>query len=91
MLLGVQESVKEWTLIPPSELPLWELESNWTLKSSERNYKGQNPLDWRVPYIIKKLLELKYLKWACMTHLDSSNTSYGEKKGYLKGNLTPNH
>jgi hypothetical protein len=27
MLLGMQKSVKEWTLTPPSELPFWELES----------------------------------------------------------------
>jgi len=34
MLLGVQESVREWTFTLPSELPLWELESQWTPKSS---------------------------------------------------------
>ncbi len=33
--------------------------------------RGQNPLDWRVPYIIEKLLELRCLKWACMTHLST--------------------
>ncbi len=27
MLLGVQKSVREWTLTFPSEFPLWELES----------------------------------------------------------------
>ncbi len=32
-------------------------------------------------YIITKLLKRKCLKWACMTHLDISNTSYGQKKG----------
>jgi len=44
------------------------------------HYRGQNPLDWEVPYIIEKFLELKCLKWVCMTHLDISNTSYGQKK-----------
>jgi hypothetical protein len=29
MLPGVKESVKEWTVALPSELPLWELESWW--------------------------------------------------------------
>jgi hypothetical protein len=29
----------------PSELPLWELEPQWTPKSSKNNCKGQNPLD----------------------------------------------
>jgi hypothetical protein len=30
---------------------------------------GLNSLDWKVPYVIWKLLERKCLKWACMTHL----------------------
>ncbi len=37
-------------------------------------------MDWEVPYIIGKILELRCLKWACMTHLDTSNKSYGQKK-----------
>jgi hypothetical protein len=41
---------------------------------------GQNPLDWKVSYIIEKLLERRCLKGAHMTHLDTSNTSYGQKK-----------
>jgi hypothetical protein len=65
----------------PSELPLWELESRWTLESSKGNYKGQNSLNWKVHYIIEKLLELRCLKWARMTHLSTWNTSYGQKKG----------
>jgi len=40
---------------------------------------GQNPMIWGVFYTIGKLL--KCLKWACMTHLDIWNTSYGPKKG----------
>jgi len=36
---------------------------------------------WGVPYIIGKLLELRCLKWARITHLDIWNTSYGQKKG----------
>ncbi len=35
----------------------------------------------RVFYIIENLLQRRCLKWACMTHLDISNTSYGQKKG----------
>jgi hypothetical protein len=38
-------------------------------------------LDWRSPYMIENLLERRCLKWARMTHLDTSNTSYGQKKG----------
>ncbi len=44
--------------------------------------KGQNPLDWDVPYIIIKLLEPRCLKLACMTDLDTQNTSYDQKKGW---------
>jgi hypothetical protein len=76
MLPGVKKSVREWTLTLPSELPLWELESLWIPKSLNNNYKGQNPLDWGVFYIIiGKNLERRCLKWAHMTHLDISNTS----------------
>jgi hypothetical protein len=35
---------------------------------------------WQVLYIIEKLLERRCLKWACITHLDIWNTSYGQKK-----------
>jgi hypothetical protein len=60
---------------------LKELEFRWTPESSESNYKGQNPLDQRVSYIIGKLLERRCLKWAYMTHFNIQNTSYGQKKG----------
>jgi hypothetical protein len=36
---------------------------------------------WGVSNIIAKLLERRYLKWACFAHLDIWNTSYGQKKG----------
>jgi hypothetical protein len=54
----------------PSELPLCKLESRWIPESLESDFRRQNPLDRRVPYIIENLLELKCLKWARMTHLD---------------------
>jgi hypothetical protein len=38
-------------------------------------------MDRGIPYIIEKLLELRCLKWVCMTRLDTSNTSYDQKKG----------
>jgi len=41
MLLRMQESVREWTLTLPNELPLWELESQWILEFSEGNCRGQ--------------------------------------------------
>jgi hypothetical protein len=80
MLLGVWKSVREWTPTLPSELLLWELASRWSPKSPKSNCKGQNPLNKKFPYIIEKLLELRCLKWVRMTHLDTSNISYGQKK-----------
>jgi hypothetical protein len=38
-------------------------------------------MDWIFFYIIEKLLKLRCLKWAHMTHLNTQNTSYGQKKG----------
>jgi hypothetical protein len=81
MLSRVQKSVKKWTLTLPSELPFWELESQWTPEFSKGDFRGKNSLDWNIPYIIEKLLECRCLKWARMTHLDTWNTSYGQKKG----------
>jgi len=82
MLSEVQENVREWTFTFPSEFPLWELESQWTPKFLKGDCKGQNSLDWEIPYIIgKKVLELKCLKWARMTHLGFENISYVQKKG----------
>jgi hypothetical protein len=79
--LGVKESVREWTLTLPKELPFWELESWWTPKCLENNCKGQNPMVLGIFYTIGNLLKLRCLKWARMTHLDIWNTSYGQKKG----------
>jgi hypothetical protein len=66
----------------PKWTPCWELESQWTPKSSERNCRGQNPWAWRVLYINWKLLKRRCLKWARITHLDIWNTSYEQKKGW---------
>jgi hypothetical protein len=54
----------------PKGTPLWELESQWTPECSENDCRGQNPMDWKVLYIIGKLLKLRCLKWARITHLD---------------------
>jgi len=55
--------------------------SLWTLEFLENDCRGQNPLDWGVIYINRKILKCRCLKWAPMAHLDISNTSYGQKKG----------
>jgi len=74
-------SVREWTLTLPRQLPLWEMESRWTPKTSESDYRGQNWLDCDVLYIIGNILERRCLKWARIAHLDIWNVSYGQKKG----------
>jgi len=75
------ESVREWTHTLPSGLPLWELESLWSFESSKSNFKGKNSLDWKLLYIIRKLLKCKCVKWAHTIHLNTYNTSYGQNKG----------
>jgi hypothetical protein len=91
MFPGVQKSVREQILTLPSELPFGELDSQWTLKFSEGNFKGQNSSAWKVPYIIEKLLKRRCLKWARITRLDTWNTSYGQKRAESQnGSLTPN-
>jgi hypothetical protein len=80
--LGVWESVMEWAHTLPSGLPLWELKSLWSFKTSKNNLKGQNSLDWKLPYTIRKLLRQIYLKWVIMIDLNIYNTNYGRKKGH---------
>jgi hypothetical protein len=57
------------------------MESRWTPKTSESNFKGKNSMAYGGFYIIRKLLERRCLKWARISHLDIWNTSYGQKKG----------
>jgi hypothetical protein len=57
------------------------MESRWTLKTLESDFKGQNSISYGVLYIIGNFLERRCLKWACISHFDIWNTSYGQKKG----------
>jgi len=77
----VWRSMREWTLTLPRQLPLWEMESRWSPKNSESNFRGQNSMACGILYIIGKFLELKCLKWACIAYLNVWNISYGQKKG----------
>ncbi len=74
--------MREWTHTLPNGLPLWELESQRTFESLKGNFRGQNSLDWRVHYIIEKILERRCLKWVRTSHWITWNTSYGRKKGW---------
>jgi hypothetical protein len=92
MLLGVWENVREWTSTLPSELPLWELESWWISRFSESNCKGQNTLNWKVFYIIEKILECRSLKWACMIHLVPKTQVMAKRRARSQiDNLTLDH
>jgi len=66
------------------------MESRWTSKISESDFRGQNSTACDLLYIIGNLLERRCLKWACIIHLDIWNTSYGQKKARSHtANLTP--
>jgi hypothetical protein len=56
------------------------LDSQWIHKFLEGDCRGQNSMDWRLLYIIRKLLKHRCLKWAHMTHLDIWNTKLWPKE-----------
>jgi hypothetical protein len=47
-----------------------------------KRLQGSKPIGLKNFYIIEKILDFRCLKWARMTHLDTSNTSYCQKKGW---------
>jgi hypothetical protein len=59
----------------------WGLGSPSWLKTSKFDFRGQNILHWGVFYIIGNLLKCRCRKWARMSYLDISSTSYDKKKG----------
>jgi hypothetical protein len=72
-----QEEAREWRKVWRNEpshsqesFHFGNLESQWIPESSEGNCRGQNPMDWGIIYIIEKILKLRCLKWAHMTHWD---------------------
>jgi hypothetical protein len=52
----------------------------WSLEFSKSDFRGQNSLNWKLPYIIKNLLR-QCLKWVHMIQLSIYSISYGQKKG----------
>jgi hypothetical protein len=73
--------MREWTFTLPRQLPLWEMESRWTPKTSESDCRGQTLMSYGVLYIMRKLLKRECLKWAHIADLNIWNTSYAQKKG----------
>ncbi len=53
----------------------------WTPKFSEGDCKGETHRVKELFISLENYWSVKCLKWACMTHLDIWNTSYGQKKG----------
>ncbi len=68
-------------LTPPKWTPTLGVGVPTEFQCLENDFRGWNALDWTLSYTIGKLLKCKCLKWACMTHLNIYNTSYGQKKG----------
>jgi hypothetical protein len=79
--LGSVRGLKEWTFTLQVSSHYGSWSPKWTLESSERDLRGQNPLVGKVIYIIGNLLKRRCLKWARITHLDIWNLSYDQKKG----------
>jgi hypothetical protein len=77
---GVWENVRM-----NSHTPKWTPMLGVGVMVDSRNFKErlqrENLSYWRVFYIIEKKLKHRCPKWACMTHLDICNTSYGQNKG----------
>ncbi len=67
-------NAREWGNEP--HIPKWELESRWTLESSQGNCKVKTHWIKEVLYIIGDILERRCLKWARMTHLETWNINY---------------
>jgi hypothetical protein len=92
MIPRVQKSVREWTLTLPSELPFWELKSQWTPEFGLSNF--QRPIagiksHWIETFLIS--LESSWnvnvwngLAWPIWT----PETPYMAKR---RANLTPDH
>jgi hypothetical protein len=62
-------------------IPKWASTLGIKIPMDFQIFKGQNSLDWRVIYIVEKILKPRCLKWAHMTHLGTWNKIYGQKKG----------
>jgi hypothetical protein len=63
---GMNSHTPKWAPVLRVEVPM----NSWIFREW---LQGSKPIGL-------KILERKCLKWACMTHLDISNTSYGQKR-----------
>jgi hypothetical protein len=73
------EGTNPHTLKGTPTLGSWSPDGLSNFQNAIARVKTQS--SWINFYIIRNLLKRRCLKWACMTHLDIWNTSYGQKKG----------
>jgi hypothetical protein len=74
-------SVKEWTHTSQVDSHFGNWNPYGVLNFQIVISGGHNSLDWKVLYTIGKFLKHWYLKWACMTHLNTYDISCDQKKG----------
>jgi hypothetical protein len=64
----------------PKWAPILRIEVMMDSQIFKKRFQELNLIGLKSFYTIGKLLKRKCLKWACMTHLNIYNTSYGRKK-----------
>ncbi len=77
-----------------SHIPKWvpNLGIRVLMEFLENNFKGQNSLNWKVPYTIGRFLEHRYWNGFTRSILVFKNTSMAERRVESQNaSLTPNH
>jgi hypothetical protein len=65
----------------PKWIPILRIQVPMDSQIFSEQLQGSKFIELRSSLYHQKVLECICLKWACMTHLDTSNTNYGQKKG----------
>jgi hypothetical protein len=82
---GMNLHIHKWTLTLGVGVPM-DSQVFWT------NFRGQNPMDWWIPYNIGKFLERRCLKWLTwLIWVLKTQVMAKRKVGSQIDNLTPNH
>ncbi len=81
MLPGVWKSARAMNPHTPKWALTLGIKVSMDSQIFRERFQGSKLINQRISYTIKKFLECRCLKWVHMTHLDTSNTSYGQKKG----------
>ncbi len=76
----------------PKTTPTWEMESRWTFKTLESDFRDKNAMDCYVLYIIGKILERRCLKWARLLVWTFKTQVMAKRRARSQiGSLTPDH